>query len=166
MKRSAIALALAALGCAGIGAQTVSVHIFEEGRTGTPPDPLIETILSGAMDETFAQGFIATSEKPSVISRRSFEAWSEADSVALKAALVDCILVIIYRKDTFGRPGVTYPGQLEFYLRDVVTGKLLYQGEIPGMKSGDVSAGGRDAVLKYCMETGVSIARECLGALR
>jgi hypothetical protein len=165
MKRSAIALALAALGCVGIGAQTVSVHIFEEGRPGAAPDALAQILISGAMDETFAKGFIATSEKPSTISRHSFESWSDADSSALKEALVDYLLVIIYRKDTFGKPGVAFPGRLAFYLRDVQSGELFYEGEIPGMDSDDVSAGGRDAVNRYCMVTGASIARECLGAL-
>jgi hypothetical protein len=166
MRRTAIALAIAVSVCAGIRAQTVSVHIFEEGRPGATPDPLIEILISGAMDEVFAQGFIATSEKPQTISRHSFEAWSDADSSALKGVLVDFVLVLIYRKDTFGKPGVTYPGQLVFYLRSVENGEVLYKGEIPGMDSGDVAAGGRDAVLKYCLDTGASIARECLGALR
>lgn len=163
--RIAFVLAILCLVAVSLSAQTISVQIIEVGRPGADPDPIGEVLVSGAMEEAFSKGLIATSGKPTVDSASKFKGWPMKHADELKQSMVSHVVMILYKKDTFGKPGITYPEQFEFYLWDVEKGELIRGGEIPGMPVSEVLAGGREAVLAYCNETGRSLARECLESL-
>ncbi len=165
-KAATIVLAVFFIAALRLGAQTISVQIIEEGRPGAVPDGFSEALISGAMNEAFDRGLIATSGKPAVDFNRKFREWPLSRSEELKQAMVTHVIMILYKKDTFGRPGVSYPGRFEFYLWDIEKGEASHRGEIPGMPTSEIMEGGREAVLAYCAETGRSLARECLEALR
>lgn len=157
MKTLAFALALAVSMIFPLGAQTVEFVLFETGGGEASAEARSsECLLSGALGELFARGFIATNAMP----RRSDEAVFSGYVPGPESVegAVDFSLVALA---AYGE-GAALPS-CRYRLFLVSTGEELASGEL---KPSPPGASDRKSLDEACASLGAALVAACEGVMR
>ncbi len=157
MKTNAFALALTVSMLAPLGAQTVEFVLFATGGGEAPAEARSsECLLSGALDELFARGFIATNALP----RRGDEAafLSYAPGTDSVEGAVDYALVALA---AFGERAEL--SSCRYRLLLVPTGEELASGEL---KPSPPGASDRKSLDAACASLGAALVAACEAVMR
>jgi hypothetical protein len=121
-------------------AQTVSVAAFEEPYADASDiDGFVNDIASSCMDELFAQGFVATSERPGFLKPAAFDATK--DSLKLEDAQAGRVdYIIAFESASYFskyRKSLRLPGNIRYKLVQVSDGKTIFSGKLKAMKDSE-----------------------------
>jgi hypothetical protein len=134
-----LAFAFGILMNASAFAQTVSVAAFEEAFADSSEiDGFVNDLASGCMDELFAQGFVATSERPGFLTPAAFDAKASLKLEDAQAGRVDYL--IAFQAASYASKhtkSLRLPGSLRYKLVRVSDGKTLFSGKLKAMKDSE-----------------------------
>lgn len=161
---SCVAFAIGLLMSAQVYAQTISVAAFEEpyADAGTT-DGFVNDIASGCMDELFAQGFVATSERPGLISPADFDGTESLKLDDARAGRVDYL--IAFQAASYASKytkSLRLPGNLRYRLVRVSDGKTLFSGKLKAMKD---SVDAETDLPNWIKTQSAELTRSCLKKL-
>jgi hypothetical protein len=141
--------------------QTVSVLAFQAGADKEEKsEEFMTTLVSACMDRLFYSGFIATSEKVSIVGQKEFqsEALERLDAAREGFVAYELLFLVSPKKSAYSKT-FRIPDGIEYRFVDCDEGKTLLQGKLKGMPDSQDASEKLDA---WCAQAGKMIMDACI----